>query len=437
LEGAVLIELAVGDAYGAGFEYADPDFVATHNTLEGYVQHPTHSGVRPGAYTDDTQMTIAVAELLISGGPWTAKRLADQFVGVFKRDQREGYADGFYRLLREVGDGAEMLLRLNPDSDRSGAAMRAGPTGLLPTVSDVLHYAAVQARVTHATPAGIEAAQAAALAVHYCHFELGPVAEVGRWVDQQLQSHGGAGGWSQPWRGKVGARGWMSVRAALTAITTDTSGSLSEILRTCVAFTGDVDTVAAMAMAAASRSQEITRDLPRVLHRNLEGGPYGMAYLRDLDAHLLSQTSPTVTSDPTDANGPSLIGLWDTKWLYIGAMAADRVVFLARGVGWFEDDTLLSSETQRFRWQQDPDGAIRIRFTHYLYWEAGQPARMRPHWQAEPLLITARVGRGTDALDREATVLSLEGLEPTGRARRYGLIRRDIPDSDDPAYRLG
>jgi hypothetical protein len=47
----VLVELAVGDAYGAGFEYADPGFVATHNSLEGYVQHPAHSGVRPGAYT--------------------------------------------------------------------------------------------------------------------------------------------------------------------------------------------------------------------------------------------------------------------------------------------------------------------------------------------------------------------------------------------------
>src|SRR5262245_61342793 len=75
-EGVVLVELAVGDAYGAGFEYADPEFVAAHNTLQGYVQHPAHPGVRPGAYTDDTQMTLAITELLISGEPWTAQRLA-------------------------------------------------------------------------------------------------------------------------------------------------------------------------------------------------------------------------------------------------------------------------------------------------------------------------------------------------------------------------
>ena len=431
----MLVELAVGDAYGAGFEYADPEFVATHNTLAGYVQHPAHSGIRPGAYTDDTQMTIAITELLISGGPWTAQRLADQFVGVFKRDQREGYAGGFYRLLREVGDGEELLLRINPDSDKSGAAMRAAPIGLLPTVSDVLHHAAVQARVTHDTPAGIEAAQAAALAVHYCHLELGPVAEVGRWVDHQLLSSGGAGGWSRPWRGKVGARGWMSVRAALTAITTPTSRSLSEILRTCVAFTGDVDTVATIAMAAASRSQEIARDLPGVLERDLENGPYGRGYLWDLDARLLSWASPTVTSGPADASDPSLLGLWADDPLYMGAMEGSRVAFLPGGAGWFEHANALATETERFTWEQHPAGAIRIRFTHYLFRENHKPAMVEAHWQGEPLVMTARVGRGTDALNREVTVLTLE--DPTGRARRYALIRRDVRDTEDPANNLG
>lgn len=286
----MLVELAVGDAYGAGFEYADPEFVAAHNTLDGYVQHPTHRSIRPGQYTDDTQMTLAVAELLVSGGPWTAQRLAEQFVRAFHRDRREGYAGRFYQLLCEVGDGAKLLSRINPRSEKSGAAMRAGPVGLLPTVSDVLHHAAAQARVTHDTPAGIEAAQAAALAVHYCHFELGPMSLVGRWVDRELLAQGGAGGWSRPWRGKVGAQGRMSVRAALTAMTT--SSSLREILRTSVAFTGDVDTVATVALAAASRSPEISRDLPHVLLRDLENGPYGRGYLWDLDARLLSAMSP-------------------------------------------------------------------------------------------------------------------------------------------------
>ena len=34
------------------------------NDLSGYVQHPRHRGVWPGRYTDDTQMSLAVAEAL-------------------------------------------------------------------------------------------------------------------------------------------------------------------------------------------------------------------------------------------------------------------------------------------------------------------------------------------------------------------------------------
>lgn len=37
----MLLELAVGDAYGAGFEYAD-EMIAKHNSLARYVKHPRH-----------------------------------------------------------------------------------------------------------------------------------------------------------------------------------------------------------------------------------------------------------------------------------------------------------------------------------------------------------------------------------------------------------
>jgi ADP-ribosyl-[dinitrogen reductase] hydrolase len=275
----MLVELAVGDAYGAGFEYAPPAFVAEHNTLHGYVQHPTHGGV-PGRYTDDTQMTLAVAELLVDGTPWTPAALADKFVEVFHRDPRPGYAGSFHQFLTEVTSGDEFLHRIHPHSDKSGAAMRAGPVGLLPTVADVLHYADIQARVTHDTPDGVEAAQAAALAVHYCQFAEGPLDGVGKWIDRQL----GTDRWASPWHGKVGHKGWMSVRAALTALAS--SGRMSGILSACVAFTGDVDTVATVALAAAARSAEVEQDLPAVLVDGLENGPYGRDYLRELDGRL-------------------------------------------------------------------------------------------------------------------------------------------------------
>ncbi|MFC0107308.1 ADP-ribosylglycohydrolase family protein [Kibdelosporangium aridum] len=277
----MLVELAVGDAYGAGFEYAPAGFVAARNDLSGYVQHGKHLGIKPGQYTDDTQMTIAVAEALVSGEDWTPRNLASRFVEAFKRDPREGYAGRFYQFLQDVQDGADFLALIRPDSEKSGAAMRAGPVGLLPTVADVMHHSAVQARVTHDTPEGVEAAQAAALAVHYCHYELGPVASVGKWIDGQVSR----GGWGRVWRGKVGSKGRMSVTAALTALAGNTS--MSDLLRACVAFTGDVDTVATVALAAASRSAEYTQDLPVSFMDGLENGQFGRKFLDDLDVQLL------------------------------------------------------------------------------------------------------------------------------------------------------
>jgi ADP-ribosyl-[dinitrogen reductase] hydrolase len=275
----MMVELAIGDAYGAGFEYAPPAFVARHNTLAGYVQHPTHTDIAPGDYTDDTQMTLAVAELLVEGAEWTPLNLADRFVEVFHRDQRTGYAGGFHAFLRSVTSGREFLDRIRPDSDKSGAAMRVAPVGLLSSVAEVRHHAAVQARVTHDTPAGVASAEAAALAVHYCHHGLGPLSEVTKWISEQLGDD-----WTRPWQGKVGSKGAMSVRAALTALAS--ARSMSSLLQQCVAYTGDVDTVATIALAAAARTAEVADDLPSQLYRDLEDGPYGRTYLADLDRRL-------------------------------------------------------------------------------------------------------------------------------------------------------
>ncbi len=150
----MLLELAVGDAYGAGFEYVDDDVIRAHNDLTRFVKHPRHPIV-PGNYTDDTQMSIAIAEAIVSGAPWTPQLLADKFVEAFKRDPRPGYARGFYQFLRRIKTGAQFLAEIEPTSDKSGAAMRAAPIGILPGTAQVIERATIQAAITHNTPDGI------------------------------------------------------------------------------------------------------------------------------------------------------------------------------------------------------------------------------------------------------------------------------------------
>lgn len=282
----MLVELAVGDAYGAGFEYADRSFVARGNTLAGYVQHPRHRDVLPGRYTDDTQMSIAVAEWIL-GDDHGIPALADLFVRAYKRDARAGYARGFRGVLEEVADGAQLLAVLRPESDKSGAAMRAGVLGLLPDLGEVRRTAALQARITHRTLGGMTSATAAALAVHYCRYGLGPVAELPTWLAATLPASTGPAVWATPWRGKVGSPGMDSTRAAITALAANTG--TAALLKACVAYTGDVDTVATIALAAASCSAEYAQDLPPALLAGLENGPYGRDHLAGLDARLTAR----------------------------------------------------------------------------------------------------------------------------------------------------
>ena len=276
----MLLELAIGDAYGAGFEYADAEMIRRRNDLSCYVQHPRHH-IEPGSYTDDTQMSLAIAEAIVAGEPWTPTMLANRFVEVFKRDPREGYATGFFHFLLNVRDGEQFLREISPTSDKSGAAMRAAPLGIYPTISLVIERCTMQATLTHNTPDGIHAAVAAALMTHYFLYRLGPKKELGAFLEKQVSGH-----WAAPWTGKVMSQGWMSVRAAVTALTR--CHIMSELLKTCIQFSGDVDTVAAIALAAGSCSNEIAQDIPTHLVDTLENGQYGRDYIQCLDTQLMA-----------------------------------------------------------------------------------------------------------------------------------------------------
>ena len=121
---------AIGDAYGAGFEFVDEHIVRQENTLQCYRQHQKHLSVLPGMYTDDTQMGIAVAECLLQDC-FTEEGLANAFVSAFKRDERAGYAGGFHSFLQSIQDGDEFRKNIKPYSNKNGAAMRSLAIGYL------------------------------------------------------------------------------------------------------------------------------------------------------------------------------------------------------------------------------------------------------------------------------------------------------------------
>lgn len=277
----LLVAAALGDSYGAGFEYVPELIVLANNSGDKYFPHPKHK-LAAGCYTDDTQMSLAIAELLIAGEPWLPNVITDKFYEVFKRDPRKGYSRRFQSLLESVSSGPELLEKLtgNNASDKSGAAMRATPLGVLPSIGDILTRSRIQAAVTHNSVDGMNAAMASSLLTHYCLYNLGPKAEAGQFIQDYVD-----GPWSAPWVGPVGSKGWQSVRAAITAVVE--SSKMTELLKRCIGYTGDVDTVATIAMAAAAHCKEIERDLPTALWDGLENGTFGRDYLIDLDTQLM------------------------------------------------------------------------------------------------------------------------------------------------------
>lgn len=276
----MLVELAIGDAYGAQFEFADPELVEQHNDHLKYVAVRDDAAVPPGNYTDDTQQTIAIAELLVEGTEWTPQNIAQKLVDVYHRDPRNGYSRRVKMALNASASGAEFIKNIDPNSDTSGAAMRACPLGIIHDIPELVERVTIQARISHNTDLGIQAALASALATHYCIYQIGELSEVGKFIESQVP-----GDWDVVYNEFVGQKGWMSVRAAITALSQH--DNLADMLKACIAFTGDVDTVATIALGAAASSPLVEKNLPDHLYQNLEAGNYGLEYLQALNERWL------------------------------------------------------------------------------------------------------------------------------------------------------
>ena len=105
-------------------------------------------------FTDDTVLTIAVAQSILSG-----KSYRECVIDFATRYPNRGYG-GFFRQWIKAGD-------LEPyNSFGNGSAMRVSPVGFaFDTESRVLEEAKKSAKITHSHPEGIKGAQATALAV--------------------------------------------------------------------------------------------------------------------------------------------------------------------------------------------------------------------------------------------------------------------------------
>ena len=278
----MLLMIAMADAYGAGFEFEEDEYIKENNCLTKYHQ-PRLDKTPAGCYTDDTQMSIAIAELLVNErGPWNEKLVAEYFLTAFKRDQRQSYSTDFYHLLLNTETAAEFIENINSDSVRNGSAMRSVPLGLIKDKTEMLEKALIQASVTHNTHEGVVASQAVALAVYYFVNNIGPKEGLRDYIYQQTKEL-----FRNDKTTRTACDAIDTIDAVLTVLSQ--SSSLTEVLDKSVKLGGDTDSVASIACGIAFFSDEYAKNFPDFLERDIENGPYGKDYLIQLSEKLRSK----------------------------------------------------------------------------------------------------------------------------------------------------
>lgn len=256
----MLPELAIGDAYGAAFEFAAKP---PKNDLN-YHAHPSRKDdLHKGEYTDDTQMSIAIVEHMLSKDICNQYHIVKHFLKEFKRHPIDGYARRFQKFLEDTKTANAFIRTISPNSFRNGAAMRAVPIGVLPTWQDVSTYTITQASSTHATIGGIISAQLVAAASHYYYHRL--EGTVYGFIEKCL------GTWATPLKkndkGPIACDGLQTAFAAIRLCMK--YSKMTTILKHAIDLGGDTDSTASIALGLVSLSVHHKKDLPKYLYDEL------------------------------------------------------------------------------------------------------------------------------------------------------------------------
>jgi poly(ADP-ribose) glycohydrolase ARH3 len=140
----------LGDAFGSGFEGMHPDRAVFHlsNLSKRFSRQ----------YTDDTDMTLALAESIIQSDKVDPQDIAKQFS--LYCDLARGYAIGAIKSILALRAGMKWFevarIVFENGSFGNGAAMRVSPVGLFyhHNLDDLQEAAIQQANITHIHPLG-------------------------------------------------------------------------------------------------------------------------------------------------------------------------------------------------------------------------------------------------------------------------------------------
>ena len=215
-------------------------------------------------FTDDTVMTLAVADVFLSGGDRRDDRLRQQLVESMqlwgKRYPHSGYGARFARWLYERNP-------LPYNSFGNGSAMRVSAAAwLFDDLETVRHMARISSEVTHNHPEGIKGAEATAAAIFLARTGH-TKAEIKSYIQQEFS-------YCLNRTCDEIRPGYHHVESCQEtvpeAITAFLEGeSFEDVIRTAVSLGGDCDTLTAIAGSIAEGFYGVPEELKQVCRNYL------------------------------------------------------------------------------------------------------------------------------------------------------------------------
>lgn len=159
----VLLGTAVGDALGVPFETKlsnyEPLVAWDGKTFLGSEHHK----LKPGQYSDDTQMSLMVAESLLENKGFNPDNLAERYVDWMVSGRARGYGKTTLFAIKNLIDGKHWSESGIPGSYGNGTAMRAAPFGIYfrNDIQSLISICKMDSAITHAS----EEAEAGAIAI--------------------------------------------------------------------------------------------------------------------------------------------------------------------------------------------------------------------------------------------------------------------------------
>jgi ADP-ribosylglycohydrolase len=182
--------IAIGDAFGAGVEFQDRNWIRENVDFTRFVDARSSIRVAPDQlaafvqnyhpwdYTDDTEMTIAIMRAIAAPELFTEDLVVRELHAEYDRGLREkGHGRNGHGSLRWYFEGMKTISEVRDfQRDRpnpgNAPAVRAVPIGLMPPPM-INDYAAINANATHPNPMAIFASQCIAWASEFMIVQKG------------------------------------------------------------------------------------------------------------------------------------------------------------------------------------------------------------------------------------------------------------------------